>query len=59
MVYLVGVPNRVVVWGLTGSAGTLTVFNEVTDNFGRAAALFSPAPGEEGTTATVTAEYGD
>lgn len=59
MVYLAGIPNRVVTWQLTGSAGTLTVFNQATDEFGRAAALFSPAPGEEGQVATVSVEYGD
>lgn len=59
LVYLTALPNRTVTWQLTGSAGTLTVFNNVTDDLGRAAALFSPAPGEEGQVATITAEYGD
>lgn len=59
VVQLVGVPNRAVTWTLINSAGTLTVFNTTTDNFGHASAMFSPGVGEEGVTATIQAEYGD
>ena len=53
-----GTPNVAIYWGLTGSTGTLTPINVVTDDQGRAAAVFAPAPGEEGQTATISATYG-
>ncbi len=59
MIQLSGIPSRVVIWSLSGSTGTLTVLNDVTDDFGRASAIFTPAPGEEGVTATIQVEYGD
>lgn len=58
LVSVKGEPNRAVYWSLTGSAGTLTPISIYTDDQGRAAAIFSPAPDEEGQTATVYATYG-
>jgi hypothetical protein len=58
LVILMGLPNRAVSWGLTGSTGTLTVLNSYTDEWGRAAAIFRPGEGDEGSTAIVSAEYG-
>lgn len=54
-VVLVGPPRRAVLWTLTGP-GTLEPSSAMTDETGRAYAIYTP--GIAGDTATITATYG-
>lgn len=50
-----GAPNRVVIWGITGGSGTLSILTDVTDANGVAMARYNA--GAVGDTPTITATY--
>ena len=58
IISLLGPANRAVYWSMSGSSGTLSPITNATDDQGRAVAIFTPGPADEGSTAVITAAYG-